>query len=92
MQAAAATGIADFEEHLWLGSLLETFYLFRHERKVRGDLHVAESPENIAEVIERLAPLHLDCSHNRPMRAPSPLSQISLCKFVPMIELVEPGV
>ena len=54
MQAAAAAGIADFEEHLWLGSLLETFYLFRHERKMRGDLQTAETPENIAEVSKRL--------------------------------------
>jgi hypothetical protein len=68
MQAAEAAGIADFEEHLWLGSFLETFYLFRHERKVRGDLQAAESPENIAEVIERLATLHLVCSHDLPMR------------------------
>lgn len=74
MQAAAAAGIADFEEHLWLGSLLETFYLFRHERKLRGDLQAAESPETIAEVIERLAPLHLDCSHDLPMRPKSSVS------------------
>ena len=57
MAAAAAAGIADFEEHLWLGSLLETFYLIRHEKKQRGDLPSMDTPESIAEVT------NLSCHH-----------------------------
>lgn len=50
LAAANAAGIPDFEEHLWLGSLLETFYLMRHERCLTGSAAVAQTQQGIEEV------------------------------------------
>ncbi|CAL8465602.1 g5138 [Coccomyxa elongata] len=50
LAAAHAAGIPDFEEHLWLGSLLETFHLMRHERRAKGLAAVAQTPQGIEEV------------------------------------------
>ncbi len=43
----------DFEDFLWLGSLLETFYLMRHERQRKGsatERGIASSGISLAEV------------------------------------------
>lgn len=50
LAAAAMAGFPDFEEHLWLGSLLETFYLMRHERRAMGLVAVAQTLQGIEEV------------------------------------------
>ena len=45
--------VQDFEEYLWLGSLLETFYLMRHERQSRvsrAEKNIAPSGISLAEV------------------------------------------
>ncbi|BDA51454.1 probable phthiocerol synthesis polyketide synthase type I PpsA at C-terminar half [Coccomyxa sp. Obi] len=53
LSAARAAGIPDFEEHLWLGSLLETFYLMRHERRATaGPAAVAQTPQGIEEELD----------------------------------------
>lgn len=49
LAAARMAGIPDFEEHLWLGSLLETFYLMRHERRTTGAASLAQTPQGIEE-------------------------------------------
>jgi len=52
LTAARKMGIPDFEEHLWLGSLLETFYLMRHLRRAsRGERNwPVDTPESTSEV------------------------------------------
>lgn len=61
LAAARARGIPDFEEHLWLGSLLETYYLMRHMRQARaaeGAQWPEGAPESIIEVLALLPALH----------------------------------
>ncbi len=57
--------VQDFEEYLWLGSLLETFYLMRHERQSkvnRADRSSAPSGISLAEVsVAHMCPIH-SCS------------------------------
>ena len=52
-EAARSLGIPDFEGHLWLGSVLETLFLMRHER-ARGRASSAAAREedsvSLAEV------------------------------------------
>ncbi len=56
--------VQDFEEYLWLGSLLETFYLMRHERQSkvnRADRSQLSSGIGLAEVSKaRMCPCLLN--------------------------------
>jgi hypothetical protein len=54
-EAARALGIADFEGHLWLGSVLETLFLMRHERargRAGGAAARQEEEEDSASLAE----------------------------------------
>lgn len=54
LEAARKLGIPDFEEHLWLGSVVETLYVMRYERALArsGPAAPAGSPDGmtVAEV------------------------------------------
>ena len=55
--------VQDFEDYLWLGSLLETFYLMRHERQSKAtttSINVASSGISLSEV--SYAPICWLCS------------------------------
>lgn len=54
LEAARKLGIPDFEGHLWLGSVLETWYVMRYERALArsGAAASAGAPDgmSLAEV------------------------------------------